>query len=173
MIDIKIDNAHVNATLERLAKAAAHPGPMMPLIAVIMHDAVMENFSQEGRPKWLGLKPATIAQKRKMGYGDKILIRRGGGQALYSSITMQSDDTSAVVGTNIKYAAIHQFGGKTRPHRIVAKNKKALLFGNGIMRRAVNHPGSAIPARPFLKLTEGDEEKIVRNVEDYLRSVVG
>lgn len=171
MINIKIESAQVTRAMERLAQAAADASPVMRAVAGIMHDAVMENFEQSGRPKWLGLKTATLAQKSKLGYSDKPLIRRGGGQSLYSSITSQASGNTAAVGTTIKYAAIHQFGGTTRAHRIVAKNKKALAFG-GVMRRAVNHPGSVIPARPFLVLTRGDEEKIEQKVSDYLRNAI-
>jgi phage gpG-like protein len=32
----------------------------------------------------------------------------------------------------------------------------------------VNHPGSVIPARPFLSLTDGDVEEIKRAIREYL-----
>lgn len=172
MIEIKLNTAEVASAMERLAKAAADASPVMRVVAGIMHDAVMENFAQGGRPAWTGLLPATLAQKRKQGYSDKPLIRRGGGQSLYSSITQQADGNSAVVGSNIKYAAIHQFGGQTRPHVIKPRNKKALAFGGKVVK-SVNHPGSNIPARPFLKLTDTDEQKIVSKVSDYLNRAIG
>jgi phage gpG-like protein len=53
------------------------------------------------------------------------------------------------VGTNVSYAAIHEYGGKTPPHIILPVRKKALAFG-GIVVRSVHHPGSRIPARPYL-----------------------
>ncbi|WP_337050178.1 phage virion morphogenesis protein, partial [Serratia fonticola] len=78
-----------------------------------------------------------------------------------------SDNNSATVGTNVEYGPIHQFGGKTRPHVILPRNKQALAF-NGRVVKKVNHPGSDIPARPFLALTSDDEEKIVTTVSEYL-----
>jgi len=51
-----------------------------------------------------------------------------------------------MVGTNVVYAAIHQFGGKAGRGRKVT-----------------------IPARPFLKLTDEDLEKILQTVEEYLK----
>ncbi|MCM8595367.1 phage virion morphogenesis protein, partial [Accumulibacter sp.] len=174
MIEIKVDTTAVTQALERLARSAADTSPVMRAIAGVMHDAVMENFQQGGRPAWVPLKPATLAQKRKLGYGDKPLIRRGGGQSLYSSITSRSDQNSAVVGTDVVYAAIHQFGGRTAPHVIKPRNKKALAWP-GIRHpvRSVNHPGSLIPARPFLSLTDADEQKIVSKISDYLARAVG
>jgi phage gpG-like protein len=57
---------------------------------------------------------------------------------------------SAAVGTNVVYAAIHEFGGKTRPHRIEPKEKMALAFmvvGQEVFAKNVNHPRSRMPER--------------------------
>lgn len=54
----------------------------------------------------------------------------------------------------IPYAAIHEFGGVTKPHRIEPRNAKILAFqmgGSPVFARFVNHPGSRIPARPYLR----------------------
>ena len=40
-------------------------------------------------------------------------------------------DLAARVGTNLVYAAIHEYGGQTRAHVIEAKNAKALAFQVG------------------------------------------
>ncbi len=183
MIEIKIDAAQVAGALERLAKAAVNASPVMASVAGIMHDAVMENFAQAGRPKWLGLKPATLAQKRKLGYSEQPLIRRG---RLASSITQKSDGNSAIVGTNLKYAAIHQFGGgidmPARSQQAYFRQGKDGSIGHRFVRKSQSnfaqwHTRGAhsvnMPARPFLSLTEADEEKIVRKVSDYLRQVIG
>jgi phage gpG-like protein len=58
------------------------------------------------------------------------------------------------VGTNVVYAAIHEYGGRTPPHVIEPKYKKALAFeigGETIIRRRVHHPGSVMPERSFLR----------------------
>lgn len=160
MIEIEIDSAATRDALERLIAAAKNSAPLMRAVAGIMADAVEENFAQQGRPKWQGLKPD--------GRQGQILQDTG---RLASSISPSSDATSAVVGTNVKYAAIHQFGGQTRPHVIRPKNKRALAFGGRVVR-SVNHPGSNIPARPFLMLTDGDEDEIEATAADYLRRVI-
>ena len=57
-------------------------------------------------------------------------------------------------GASVVYAAIHEYGGQTRPHKITAKNKSALSFfigGKAVVVKSVNHPGSKIPARPYLR----------------------
>jgi hypothetical protein len=59
MIKIKINTDEVTRAMERLSKAVTDPSPVMPKLAGILHDAVMENFEQDGRPEWDGLHPAT------------------------------------------------------------------------------------------------------------------
>ncbi|MBC3252852.1 phage virion morphogenesis protein [Serratia fonticola] len=153
MITIKVDSADFVRRMDHMLDWLSHREPLMRAIAAEMKDAVEENFAQQGRPAWLGIKR------------DGMILQKSG--RLASSIVAVSDNDSATVGTNVEYAAIHQFGGKTRPHVILPRNKKALAF-NGRVVKKVNHPGSDIPARPFLALTSDDEEKIVSTVSEYL-----
>lgn len=185
MIEIKIEGPDIVAALKRLSSGVANPSPVMSVLAGILHDSVMQNFAEGGRPKWAPLKPATLAYKKKHGYGDKTLIRRGGGQSLLSSITQQSDDHSASVGTNLVYAAIHQFGGKidmpARSQQAYFKQGKDGTVGNRFARKSQSNfaqwhsrgaHGIEIPARPFLQLTDGDKEKIVRKLLEYLSGLL-
>lgn len=184
MITIKVDHQAITAALDSLQQAAVNTTPLMRNIAAIMADAVEENFAEEGRPAWQGLKPSSwlaragaltkrgqvsAARFERKVRGGKILQDSG---RLASSITQASDASSAQVGSNLKYAAIHQFGGQTSAHIIRPRNKKALAWATGRHPvKQVNHPGSKIPARPFLQLTAWDEGEIGRAVEDYLRAV--
>lgn len=162
MFEIEIDNKTALGALERLVKATTNREPVMRDIAAIMVDAVEENFAQEGRPKWQGLKPPGRD-------GGKILQKSG---RLASSITPDSDNDSAMAGTNVKYAPIQNCGGTTRPHEIRPRNKQALKFG-GRYAKKVNHPGSKIPAREFLSLEDSDAEQIETSVADYLGNALG
>lgn len=152
-------------------------------IAGIMLAEVEENFAQQGRPRWVDIKSVGLARAgytrtakgrwslprgRSAGY----MILQASGR-LASSITQHSDAMSATVGTNVVYAKIHQFGGKTKPHTIRAKNGKALALPGGVFRRSVQHPGSVIPARPFLVISPGGQAEIVRAGEAFLRGVIG
>lgn len=164
MIEIKLDAGKVSAALARLERATSNLSPVMAQIAGVMHDEVEENFAQEGRPRWLGLKPPVSSRRA----GGKILQDSG---LLAASITAGSNASSAWVGTNKIYAAIHQFGGQTKPHVILPRNKKALAFGGRVVKK-VNHPGSKIPARPFLAITPSGEERIIGKVETYLAGLI-
>lgn len=70
---------------------------------------------------------------------------------LRNSITVRAVSENTVsIGSDASYARIHQLGGKTRPHVIRPVRVKALRIpGLGIFRM-VRHPGSDIPARPYL-----------------------
>lgn len=160
MIEVKINNEkELIHALSQLAQHVKYNVPLMRTIAGTMQSAVDQNFEAGGRPAWLGVK------SRPDG---KPLIDSG---ALRNSIHSSWDNNEAQVGTNLKYAAIHQFGGKTSPHKIKPVTKKALAFG-GIVRKLVDHPGSDIPARPFLVLTPQDEDDILEDVQAYFQSVV-
>ncbi|MEE6042739.1 phage virion morphogenesis protein, partial [Avibacterium paragallinarum] len=160
MIEIKINNEkEVFELLERLSQGVRYNAPLMRTIAGTMQSAVDQNFQAGGRPKWLGVKSRPNGSP---------LIDSG---ALRNSIRASWDNDEAIVGTNLAYAAIHQFGGKTKPHKIKPRYKKGLAFG-GIVRKSVNHPGSNIPARPFLTLTLQDEADILEDVQDYFKQII-
>lgn len=140
--------------LKALEARVKRRSPLMEQIADIMMNAVDENFIQGGRPAWEPLKYRD---------GKPLMVTR----RLHGSITPWHDNDSAVVGTNVIYARIHNQGGKTRPHEIRPRNRRALRF-NGRFATKVNHPGSDIPARPFLTLTDHDMDEIHQAVIDFM-----
>lgn len=159
MIEARLEYKPILNVLRQAAAQMRDRRPLMRSVAGVMFRAVEDNFEQEGRPKWKDLHPGTKLTRFKQGtWPGQILQRSAGGLA--ASIVQSFDSNHAVVGSNKVYAAIHQFGGKTRAHVIKAKNGRALSFG-GIVVRSVNHPGSNIPARPFLRLTPGDLREIM------------
>jgi phage gpG-like protein len=60
MIEITIDDREVKKMLEGLSSKLKDIRPLMKEIAGLMHNAVEENFEQEGRPRW---KPSKRALK--------------------------------------------------------------------------------------------------------------
>lgn len=169
MIDLEIDDRDFLRVINNIATLGVNASPLMGALSEDMEQSVMDNFDAQGRPQWMGLKPGTIAARTKRGHWPgKILTETG---RLRASIQADSGMTWARVGTNEPYARIHQLGGKTRPHVIRAKNKKALSFGGRVVK-SVNHPGSDIPARPFLQLTEGDRAGMLRTVSAFLRKLI-
>lgn len=144
-IEIKIDNKEVLTRLQELASRGENLRPLMKNIAGIMATATEDNFKNEGRPdKWVDLSETTKKQRQKIGkYPGQILHVSG---QLASSVSTAYDDNSALIGSNLAYAAIHQLGGQT------GKNKK-----------------TTIPARPYLKLTDDNFEEILTETEKFLK----
>ena len=183
LITVDLASASVLAVFAQIPRRAAGKAALMREVAGIMLDEVEENFEAQGRPRWLELKSVNLA---RAGYsrtktGKWAYLKRNNRPSymilhdtgrLASSITQQFDANSASVGTNVVYAAIHQFGGRTKPHVIRPKNAKALATPYG-PRKSVNHPGSEIPARPFLTISPAGEGKILRAGEAYLAGVIG
>ena len=129
--------------MQELASRGENLRPLMKNIAGIMATATEDNFKDEGRPdKWVDLSETTKKQRQKIGkYPGQILQISG---QLASSVSTAYDNNSAVIGSNLAYAVIHQLGGQA------GKNKK-----------------TTIPARPYLKLTDNDFEEILDEIEKY------
>ena len=88
-------------------------------------------------------------------------IQRGDPGADLPRVELDGERLVGVVGTTKPYAAIHEFGGRTAAHTIRARQAKALHFvldGKDVFAKSVNHPGSVIPARPFLRPAIEDPE---------------
>lgn len=166
MIDIDIPYTPVIQALRQLVASLDDRHELMGVLAGTMHRAIEDNFAEGGRPdKWVELAASTQASRRAAGtWPGQILVRSG---QLAASIQAEWDQDHAAVGTNKAYAAIQQFGGQTRPHVIKPRFKRALKFG-GVIVRQVNHPGSKIPARPFLTLTPDDEQAMLSDAEEFV-----
>ena len=93
-----------------------------------------------------------------------------------------SAEYTAGLGNEAVYAAIHEFGGKTSAHFIQAREADTLAFvgrdGGLVFRETVFHPGSNIPARPFIQpaldlagpmIEKEIAESMVRGIEDIFR----
>jgi phage gpG-like protein len=83
---------------------------------------------------------------------------------------------TAFVGTNLDYARIHEYGGTTKPHVIEPKNAQALHFlmnGKDCFFKRVNHPGSRMPERSFLRSALTDlREEFIQEITGTMRKVV-
>ncbi|WP_449543642.1 phage virion morphogenesis protein [Enterobacter ludwigii] len=173
-IDIKIDVGDIQKRLDNMLSFLSHREPLMREIAAQLHGAVEDNFAQQGRPPWLGLKRTEWKGEND---NHKILQKTG---RLVNSIVEYSDNDSAVVGTSVEYAAIHQFGGeikkKERQQSMYYRRHKTTKALERTKKRyadiridaTIGAHSFMMPARPFLSLTDEDEEKILNTVSDYL-----
>ncbi|MBK0062392.1 MULTISPECIES: phage virion morphogenesis protein [unclassified Acinetobacter] len=164
-MQIVIDDSELQQKLNHAAQKLSDTTPLMRSLSLSLLNVTEENFAAQGRPAWAALK-----NPREGG-----LILQKSGQ-LAASVTPFHGVDHAGVGSNKVYAAIHHLGGKTKPHIIKPKNKKALAFGGGVYKQ-VNHPGSNIPARPYLpmdgngNLQREAQEEIEDVIDVYLKNI--
>jgi phage gpG-like protein len=76
--------------------------------------------------------------------------------SITASVTADADGVLASVGSegDVKYAAIQEYGGKTSAHEILPVKAAVLAFvvgGAQHFARRVEHPGSVIPERSYLR----------------------
>ena len=136
-IEIKFESKEVERKLQELAKRTSDLKPLMKNIAGIFASAAEDNFAEEGRPdKWQDLSKVTKKLREKKGKWPGQILQVSG--QLASSVNTYYDNDSAVIGSNLEYAAIHQLGGQA------GKNKKVTIL-----------------ARPYLKLTDNDYSEIL------------
>lgn len=95
--------------------------------------------------------------KRDKLSGQVLKVRSG---ALRRSIASKVEETATTItgkvfsSGDVKYARIHELGGTTPAHVIEPNKAKALAFAMGgkmIFRKRVNHPGSKMPERSYLR----------------------
>lgn len=125
-----------------------------------VRESTLERFKQSKDPDGRRWKTSIRAAQE----GGKTLIQSA---QLRNSIHAKSDASSFAVGTNVKYAATHQFGEPGRTIR--ARKKKALRFqvgGKWVTKKQVR---ITIPARPFLGLSEDDMQEMKATVEEFIQ----
>lgn len=171
LIECRIDDREVTRTLDRLARKVADLRPVMREISFVMLEAVHENFASEGRPN-----PWKKSRRAKRGGGETLQDTK----RLWRSISARSDASSAMVGTNVVYAAAHHFGFKGRvtahvaAHRRKVKSRdqkqgrKKTASGVSFVRAHTRVMDINLPARPFLVLADDDTRRIVERMKKYL-----
>lgn len=116
--------------------------------------SVRLNFSAGGRPNpW---KPT----KKPRG---KTLIESA---RLMNSITYQVDGEMVAIGTNVVYAAAHQFG-VDKQVSVAARTKRHL--GGRRLRAGKRNRHMFLPARPFLLVQTSDLDYLHKRIAEHLK----
>lgn len=127
-------------------------------IAEAMKTGVDDSFDSETAPDgttW----PKSV---RAAASGGKTLTKSSG---LRNSINTRATEEGAEVGTNLIYAATHQFGAN---RTIRARNKPFLAFQVGGVWRRAKSVNISIPARPFLGISDATRQDIMDMVGTVL-----
>lgn len=180
-LTIAVDDAQARAMLERLGEPGTQD--LMPRLGEYLQASTQKRFKTQTAPDgtaWAPLQPRYA--RRKKYAKDKILTLRG---YLRGGIHYQVTGAAEVeVGSNTKYAAIHQLGGAinvparqaTVRYRSVAgrvlfagkKNKRATERQVTIPAHQVN-----MPARRFLGISTEDNHEIREIVFRWVVSKLG
>lgn len=150
-VEITVNDAEVRAAFRQLRKNADRQRAAFDEIGAMLVASTQQRFEEERDPDGVPWPPLAASTQRKKTSkrgprrgSDHILRVRG---HLYASITHLATDEDVLVGTNRRYAALHQFGG----------------------RPGMRNPGAAaVPARPFLGISEDDRDEILRILADHL-----
>lgn len=112
--------------------------PAMDEIGSYLEDRTLERFERGEAPDGTPWLPS----QRALDENGKTLIDKG---LLMASINYEARPDAVTVGSNVIYAAIHQFGGETGRNRAVD-----------------------MPARPYLGVNDADLDEIELIVADYV-----
>lgn len=143
-------DAELKMTLKQLSQKLNNLKSPLNHTGYHLLEIVSNSFENEASPdgtNWANLSPKYLDYKRRIGKEKKLQISRH----LENSIDFEATTDYMILGTNLIYAPIHQFGGKTgRGHK------------------------ATIPSRPFLPITKDADiyEDIVKDIveifKDYL-----
>lgn len=208
---VKVNDSEVRLRLEQLGRAI-RPASVFRIAGEVMRTSIAETFLDQGFPagSWKRQRLSSLAvsferggkkqafkkkqprpgtQVKTAGFrrflsGNKILTASG---RLQKSITYKASGRKLEIGTNLKYAAIHQFGGVILPKGL----SEPIGFGSGLgalfSRNPVFRPSSkvlriplpgggvifrkkvTIPARPYLLIKPHDPADIAEAIEDFAR----
>lgn len=156
--DLKIEDKVIQRRLQKLSAAGGNTKLAFQDIGEYLIQTIDERFTNQEDPdgnSWAELNDDYKETKKHQ----KILTESS---ELRQSYIYRASNNEVIAGSNLIYAGIHQFGGKTKAHQIRPKYKKALFWSGATSPVAyVNHPGSDIPARPVLGLNAADKKEIL------------
>ena len=150
-ITITLDDTEFSRWLQRTIGSLSNPTDALKEIGEVLTQSTKDRFGTKVGPDgsgWAANSPVTIARK---GHGSQL---RGKSKALGDLIHYELDGTKAVeIGSNMEYAAVQQFG---QPK------------GASGSWRGAPIPWGDIPPRPFVGVSQEDEDRITEIMADYL-----
>lgn len=146
MIKITLDDTHAQQQLSGIIKQLKHPRNLYGVLGETLkkiHDARFDKeVDPKGRP-WKPLATTTLARKAKKRKSPKILRQDG---YLSTTTAYNYDDKKVEFGSGVRYARLHQFGGRAGRGRKVT-----------------------IPARPWLGASLQDEQLLLKKATAALK----
>ncbi len=183
---VQVNNQGVVIAVRKLQLNLQRREEMYTAMGSAMLVSIRRTFREQGSPtgSWVPLSPRTIARNpKKYGSGHKLLIDRG---VLLNSITFQVTSHGVAIGTNLAYAAVHQYGSKDRggytgaysvpmnePAKVKGHYRTVRLAPRYEMREVKSYSGKTVkvPMKVFketvtIKNAKGRNQKVTRNIAD-------
>lgn len=186
-IRIEVSDKDIAGGLQRLADTGVDLRPAMEAIGGALLTSTQQRFERKAGPDggaWAPFAPSTLRRMPDRRKPPELLRDRG---RLYGSLTFAAGDDSVEVGTNVVYAAIHQFGGDVvMPERQGSATFVTVREGAGSAKdgrrvgsklrfarastraksketKAFTVPSHTIriPARPYLGISDADKAEIL------------
>lgn len=201
-IDITVNVQAAKGFIEQLQGKISNMTEVMGLIGEIVQSSVEKNFEVGGRysedgsykggaRRWIDLAEGTKKARARKGKWPGPILQVTG--RLAGSFHYNAHNDRVEVGTNVVYAAIHEFGGviqraggpgkvklRTRRGELVRQGKTGRLANLAVfagskhahtVRTFVGKPYTiTIPARPYLVVQDEDLEEISAAVQEFLGS---
>ena len=156
MAGARFDGTAAIEHLSGLVDAINDPSPLLAELGEYGLRSTRARFKTQTAPDgtaWAALQP--WYQKEKRRNKNRILALNG---YLRGQMTWQLvGDRTVEIGSNLPYAAVHQFGATIKP-----RAAKVLMF-RGHVAKSVT-----IPARPYLGLSDEDRSEIVERALEWL-----
>lgn len=157
MAGARFDGTAAIEHLSGLVDAINDPSPLLAELGEYGLRSTRARFKTQTAPDgtaWAALQP--WYQKEKRRNKNRILTLNG---YLRGQMTWQLvGDRTVEIGSNLPYAAVHQFGATIKP-----RAAKVLMF-RGHVAKSVT-----IPARPYLGLSDEDRSEIVERTLEWLQ----
>jgi phage virion morphogenesis protein len=149
MIEVEFDDREIRRALQNLIETTGDLDPVLREIGEILVESTKDRFSSLTGPdgdRWAANSPVTLQRKS----GSRPLTGETG--LLQDLIHYQIiDGDTLMVGSPLEYAAMQQFGGE--------KSEFPHLWGD-------------IPARPFLGISESDQDAIIDTIRRHLEAAI-
>lgn len=149
MIKITLESTQAVAKIQQIARQLEKPRALYGVLGEALKKIHNQRFKEQKAPdgtKWKPVSPEYAVRKKKNGKGSRILRYEGN---LSDRTAYNFDDQGVEFGSPMKYARIHQYGGKT------GRGKRA-----------------KIPARPWLGLSSSDEKFLLDKATRHLSKVI-
>ena len=143
--------------LQRLIDAGGNPRPALLEIGLELQDSTIKRFASESGPDGMPWARNSEVTKARKGGRDQPLTGEGAlGKEIYYDVV--DGGNTLEVGSVMEYAATQQFGAKQGQ------------FGRS--KRNSPIPWGDIPARPFIGISDADEEMIIKQINLYLQDQI-